>query len=66
MKAGSRVRGRIVLKDIALRTPTQFRSVYTVTVEIEGEEKPALVADWLAINNVATPRTLLRAPGSPA
>ena len=64
VKAGSRVRGRIVLKDIALRTPTQFRSVYTVTVEIEGEEKPALVADWLAINNVATPRTPLQEPGT--
>lgn len=53
-----RVRGRIVLKDLALRTPTQFRSIYGVTVDIEGAQKPALVADWLVVTNVERPRTL--------
>lgn len=55
---GSRIRGRFVLKDLALRSPTQYRSVYAVTVEIEGQDKPALVADWLSVTNVAQPRQL--------
>lgn len=63
---GSRIRGRFVLKDIALRSPTQFRTVYTVTVEIEGQAKPALVADWLFVTNVRTPRTLQPVVGAGA
>ena len=52
----SRIRGHLVLKDLNLRSPTQFRAVYAVTVEIEGETKPALVADWLSVTNVAHAR----------
>lgn len=59
----SRVRGRFVLKDLSLRSPTQFRAVYAVTVEIEGYAKPALVADWLSLTNVANARMPLRAAG---
>lgn len=57
----SRIRGHFVLKDLSLRSPTQFRSVYEVTVEIEGQPKPALVADWLSITNVRNERPPLRA-----
>jgi hypothetical protein len=32
-----------------LRKPTELLSRTNVTVEIEGEEKPALVADWLGL-----------------
>lgn len=52
----SRIRGHLMLKNLSLRSPTQFRAVYAVTVEIEGESKPALVADWLSVTNVARPR----------
>jgi acyl dehydratase len=55
----SRIRGSLVLKDLSLRSPTQFRAVYTVTVEIEGQEKPALVADWLSVTDVAHARAPL-------
>jgi acyl dehydratase len=58
----SRIRGRFVLKDVSLRSPTQFRVVYTVTVEIEGQAKPALVADWISLTNVANARRPLQAP----
>lgn len=54
----SRVRGHFLLKDLSLRAPTQFRAVYTVTVEIEGQGKPALVADWLSVTNVRNERVL--------
>jgi acyl dehydratase len=49
---GSRIRGHFVLKELELRSPTQFRANYAVTVEIDGQHKPALVADWLSITNV--------------
>lgn len=54
----SRVRGHFLLKNLSLRSPTQFRAVYTVTVEIEGQDKPALVADWLSVTNVRNERQL--------
>jgi acyl dehydratase len=56
----SRIRGHLVLKALSLRSPSQFRAVYTVTVEIEGEAKPALIADWLSVTNVANPRLPLQ------
>jgi acyl dehydratase len=49
VRAGSRVRGRFVLKEAKLRKPTELQSRTNVTVEIEGEAKPALVADWLGL-----------------
>lgn len=59
---GSRIRGVFVLKELALRSPTQFRANYGVTVEIEGQPKPALVADWLSITNVREARQPLVLP----
>jgi acyl dehydratase len=49
VKAGSRVRGRFVLAEAKLRKDTELQSRTNVTVEIEGEERPALVADWLGL-----------------
>ena len=44
VRAGSRVRGRFTL-----RKPTELQSRTNVTVEIEGEDKPAIVADWIGL-----------------
>jgi len=49
VRAGKRVRGRFVLAEAKLRKPTELQSRTNVTVEIEGEEKPALVADWIGL-----------------
>lgn len=49
VKSGARVRGRYVLKDIALRAEKEAMFRYEVTVEIEGGEKPALVAETLGL-----------------
>jgi len=49
VKAGSRVRGRFVLAEAKLRKDRELQSRTNVTIEIEGEEKPALVADWLGL-----------------
>jgi acyl dehydratase len=49
VRAGSRVRGRFVLAEAKLRKPNELQSRTNVTVEIEGEDKPALVADWIGL-----------------
>jgi acyl dehydratase len=49
VRSGKRVRGRFVLAEAKLRKPTELQSRTNVTVEIEGEDKPALVADWLGL-----------------
>jgi len=40
--AGSRIRGRFTVKDV-----TENQLTWLATVEIEGAEKPAIVAEWL-------------------
>ena len=49
VRAGSRVRGRFTLMEAKLRKPKVLQSRTSVTVEIEGEGKPALVADWIGL-----------------
>ncbi len=49
VRSGSRVRGRFILAEAKLRKPKELQSRTNVTVEIEGEEKPALVADWIGL-----------------
>jgi acyl dehydratase len=49
VKAGARVRGRFTLTEATLRKPKELFTRTAVTVEIEGESKPALVADWLGL-----------------
>src|SRR6266480_3167848 len=49
VRAGSRVRGRFTLVEAKLRKPTELLSRTSVSVEIEGEEKPAIVADWIGL-----------------
>ncbi|WP_025035725.1 MaoC family dehydratase [Bradyrhizobium sp. DOA9] len=49
VRSGKRVRGRFVLTEAKLRKPNELQSRTNVTVEIEGEDKPALVADWLGL-----------------
>ncbi|GHE04972.1 nodulation protein NodN [Defluviimonas sp. 20V17] len=44
---GARIRGRFVLDALEERAPDEVQLTYGVTVEVEGREKPALVAVWL-------------------
>lgn len=46
---GKRVRGRSVLASAQEKKPGQFLFQIDFTVEIEGEERPALIAQWLAM-----------------
>ena len=47
--AGSRVRGRFRLDSVEEKAPGQVLMRHTVTVEIEGEAKPALTAEWITM-----------------
>jgi acyl dehydratase len=49
VRSGKRVRGRFVLDSLAEKGPGQILMRHTVTVEIEGEDKPALTAEWLGL-----------------
>ena len=49
VRAGKRVRGRFVLDSVEEKAPGQILMRHTVTVEIEGETKPAVSAEWLAL-----------------
>jgi acyl dehydratase len=49
VKSGKRIRGRFRLDSIEEKAPGQYLFRHTVTVEIEGEEKPALTAEWLGL-----------------
>ncbi len=45
----SRVRGRFTLASAVEKAPGQLLLSYTVTVDIDGGAKPALVAEWLML-----------------
>jgi acyl dehydratase len=53
VRAGKRIRGRFVLQDFVERAPKQWLATLLVTVEIEDEPKPALVAEWLCLQFIA-------------
>ena len=45
--SGKRVRGHFKLLEIEEKRPGQWQQKVEVTVEIEGADKPALIAEWL-------------------
>ena len=49
VKAGKRVRGHFTLEGAEEKAPGQLLLKHQVTVEIEGEDKPALTAQWLGL-----------------
>ena len=49
VKVDSRIRAHCTVLSIEERKPGQFRISTEVSVEIEGEETPALVAEWISV-----------------
>jgi acyl dehydratase len=49
VRSGARVRGRFVLDSVEEKGPGQLLMRHQVTVEIEGQDKPALSALWLGL-----------------
>lgn len=46
---GARIRARSVLTAVEEKNPGQFILTNDVTVEIDGNSKPALICDWLTL-----------------
>lgn len=55
VRSGSRVRARFRLLEVTARNPKEFMTKSEVSVEIEGSDKPALVAEWLGVSYLAEP-----------
>ena len=49
VKSGKRVRAHVEVKNVDQKDDNRFLITNSVSVEIEGEETPALVADWLSM-----------------
>jgi len=47
VRSGKRVRGRFTLAAFEEKRPGQWQFLHNVSVEIEGEDKPALTAEWI-------------------
>jgi acyl dehydratase len=48
VKSGSRVRGHFKLLELEEKRPGQWQQTVEFTAEIEGEDKPAVVAEWIS------------------
>ncbi|WP_199553903.1 MaoC family dehydratase [Sandaracinobacteroides hominis] len=49
VKSGKKVRGNFRMVDVVERSPGAFMTTVEVKVEIEGEDKPALAAEWVTL-----------------
>lgn len=48
VRSGKRVRGRFKLIDFSEKRPGQWQQTNEFTVEIEGSDKPAMIAEWMS------------------
>lgn len=48
VRSGKRVRGHFKLLDLEEKRPGQYQQTIEYVLEIEGEEKPALIAEWVS------------------
>ena len=53
VKVGSKIRARFELVSADEKKPKHYLLKHKVTIEIDGEEKPALIAEWLGMTVVA-------------
>ncbi len=49
VKEGSKVRGKFVTRAVDIKSPTNILTTTGITVEIEGEKRPAITAEWLGL-----------------
>jgi acyl dehydratase len=53
VKVNSKVRGKMSLTEFTEKRPGQFLFNWLVEIEIEGETKPALTAQWLTMTMIS-------------
>ncbi|BFM14519.1 MaoC family dehydratase [Maricurvus nonylphenolicus] len=49
VKMGARIRAQASITEVDEKAPGQHLLTYSVTVEIEGENTPAMIAEWLCL-----------------
>ncbi|WP_299596537.1 MaoC family dehydratase [uncultured Tateyamaria sp.] len=49
VRPGNRLRGRFTLNDIQKRNESELLRTMALTIDIDGSETPALVAEWLGL-----------------
>jgi acyl dehydratase len=49
VRSGKRVRGRFRLAAFDEKRPGQYHFIHEVVIEIEGDDKPALMAQWIGM-----------------
>ena len=49
VREGSKVRGQFTLMEVKRRSDNEWQLRHGVQVDIEGQEKPALIAEWLSL-----------------
>ena len=49
VRSGKRVRGHFKLTEFDEKRPGQWQQTMEITVEIEGEDKPALICEWILL-----------------
>jgi len=47
VRSGKRVRGHTKLLELVEKRPGQWQQTNEITIEIEGEDKPALICEWI-------------------
>ena len=47
VKSGKRVRSHTKLLEMVEKRPGQWQQTNEITIEIEGEDKPALICEWI-------------------
>ncbi len=52
VKSGSRVRAQYTLDGLEEKRPGQWQLNLGISVEIEGEDKPALIAQWILMKMI--------------
>lgn len=48
VRVGKRVRGHFKLLEMDEKRPGQWQQTMEITIEIEGEDKPALLCEWVS------------------
>ena len=49
VRAGKRIRGHWKLTEMTEKRPGQWQQISEITIEIEGEETPALICEWITL-----------------
>ena len=48
VRSGSRVRGHFKTLELVEKRPGQWQQTVELTIQIEGQDKPALIAEWIS------------------